>query len=558
MADDEEPQYHLSPTDTSEGFELASPANPPQWLTIRRGSSVPKPPPTGSPPLLRPPRATPPRRVHSSPMDMRDDVPMARDEPPVGPEPLPLGLPEVDEEEEEILVEPPIPPLPANLDRLHILCARAQSASDLWSDDDLNATVAASNNVLGQTPLHVLSQNCALNPHDVLPRVLELVQTYPAAMMTPDADGFIPFQRLLVDWVQESHDRSHTRAVPRNSIAALWIPSNRVFPADVEWTPASHYAVTLVSAILDALDQKMEKIVVAAQEEEEDDDNQSLRSVTETLRHLTVQDLGTEIVQSMASIPNFVKTLFLMDDREDVLHTTLVRRILACPQSVGPWLPHMLQSDQKRVSDAAMDFLKHLTDDDVHQEVCRLDDFVPSIMALPEEDIEDISTTAVVQKVLDDIISRGFCVTIVFCDAFFLGLLIFGFRGASNRVVLGHPPEAILRYVYVANTGIFYFLIRELGKAVSLCMITQRSRLYFWSFWNLSDLMATLLALVSMLVIRSNLDVENIHRMRGLRQTLAIATGFLWLRVLNYLKGINMQLATFVLAILQVRFVVCA
>ena len=36
------------------------------------------------------------------------------------------------------------------------------------------------------------------------------------------------------------------------------------------------------------------------------------------------------------------------------------------------------------------------------------------------------------------------------------------------------------------------------------------------------------------------------------RGLLAVTTGFLWLRVLNFLKAINMQLATFVLAILQI------
>lgn len=39
---------------------------------------------------------------------------------------------------------------------------------------------------------------------------------------------------------------------------------------------------------------------------------------------------------------------------------------------------------------------------------------------------------------------------------------------------------------------------------------------------------------------------------KPLRFLYAITTGFLWLRVLSFLKAINMQLATFVLAILQV------
>ena len=47
-------------------------------------------------------------------------------------------------------------------------------------------------------------------------------------------------------------------------------------------------------------------------------------------------------------------------------------------------------------------------------------------------------------------------------------------------------------------------------------------------------------------------DKTGIKDDNALRGLLAITTGFLWLRVLNFLKAINMQLATFVLAILQI------
>jgi hypothetical protein len=85
-------------------------------------------------------------------------------------------------------------------------------------------------------------------------------------------------------------------------------------------------------------------------------------------------------------------------------------------------------------------------------------------------------------------------------------------------------------------------------------MITRRARVYFQSFWNLADLLSTVLALTSTIAMRAALGPTetNMAGDTNLRNLLAITTGFLWLRVLNYLKGINMQLATFVLAILQV------
>ena len=67
-------------------------------------------------------------------------------------------------------------------------------------------------------------------------------------------------------------------------------------------------------------------------------------------------------------------------------------------------------------------------------------------------------------------------------------------------------------------------------------------------------LCAALLALASTIVIRANFtDGETEYFVsNSIRNLLAITTGFLWLRILSFIKGINMQLATFVLAILQV------
>jgi len=100
--------------------------------------------------------------------------------------------------------------------------------------------------------------------------------------------------------------------------------------------------------------------------------------------------------------------------------------------------------------------------------------------------------------------------------------------------------------------GIFYFIISEIGKFVSLFLLSKHSRNYILSFWNLIDALAVLLAAVSSVTMRWRFHENGIEDDKTLRVLLAITTGFLWLRVLNFLKAINMQLATFVLAILQI------
>jgi hypothetical protein len=581
--------------------------------------------------------------------------------------------------------------------RLHEVCRYSKTVDELMRTEKqyLSVQSAGCSDDQGQTPMHVLAQNHQIahnlatveedehNSHSFFERDSEsqaekqmrqfvvgvLLKAYPAAMMTCDSQGHIPFEGPLVEWVNKAHESampgSHstrhggtsdyfparftsfwmsthtmtsrsmqtnirqpsylnvveedqTRVAtsptstksnkedveapdspgllsPRNRNRMLRQAANgreRFFPTKVALTAHAHFCFQILSAILDQLDRlQLSKSTtrrsIFLQRPDADDDTCSIHSAVQELENLTVQDIGTEIVQSIASIPGFVKTILLLEDddqRNLVLSTSLFRRVLVSKYSVGRWLTGMLQSDEQRVWVRAVEYLKlasdpscHMLDqgsslrsgpkkksrtivteepDELYQEVAALQDFVPSLLSLGEKEVEDVATTVLVRRVLDRIIARPFTLTVIFCDALFLAILICSYRGAVNRFLIGSPPGDVLVYIYVANAGIFYFIIREIGKAVSLCMITRRARIYFWSFWNVTDLLATILPLVSTVAIRmmfiSRKTPTNVDYSNALRILLAVTTGFLWLRVLNFLKGINRQLATFVLAILQV------
>jgi hypothetical protein len=315
------------------------------------------------------------------------------------------------------------------------------------------------------------------------------------------------------------------------------------------------------------------------------------QSLLDELQNMTMQDVSASVVQSIASIPDLVQIVLYVEDsiqRKRLLETTLMRRVLSSTYSIGSWLTGMIQSHEARASHLALDYL-HLVSSDAlfapeametetkrkvevqsmsrfttntqlvassstpHQlreefyhEVSRLQDFVPSLLSLNEKQIEEAATTKIVQQVLDRVISRPFAVMVIFCDALFLALLIYGYRRAVNGVLLGRARGTILSHVFVTNIGTFYFVQREIGKAISLYMISRRRVRVYWTVWNVIDLLATFLSLSSTVALR-------LPYTPGLRTLYAITTGFMWLRVLSYLKGINMQLATFVLAILQVR-----
>lgn len=632
------------------------------------------------------------------------------------------GVARDDSSEKAIIQEPPPVAADENIEIenmpttvppvLHRFCLTVTKASDLRKAIDLITTTSAGEtDVIGRLPLHCFSDNAALADAVVFPHDMDmwpstpsptshcshstrrrsnrgpsnktqaslspspgteddleetiidfavngLLKAYPAAMITPDANGHIPFEAVIAEWVEHSlepPDKDLVWGRKRNfsaeqfpSVTALWqrgsslfaknrqdssnidleikgasnskessgasrdIEGGKVknkpsstksenlndhyFPENVKLSAQVYIAIKVVSAMIDALEgslttARQPKFISPATSlfnGAQSDRDSSLA----TLKNTTTSDTKSEIIHSMASIPALMKTILLIEDeyqRDFLMSTSLVQAIMAHKASVGTWLTHMLQSGERRVVDRALLYVNLVSSDtfwsnqvkcspwdeqkrntkqtsalmdtkrcELYDQVSQLPNFVPSLLSLGGRQIEEASTTAMMRRVLDRIIARPFCATFIFCDALFLVIMITGFRTAVHRFIMNELPGNVLRFVYFANMGIFYFVIRELGKAVSLSMINRRARHYFMSFWNLSDLLATLLALTSTVAIRSHFSAEN-NGIRGIESTsdslrylLTATTGILWLRVLSFLKGINMQLATFVLAILQI------
>jgi len=370
------------------------------------------------------------------------------------------------------------------------------------------------------------------------------------------------------------------------------IARHRCFPVNISLTNQAKFAFKMLSNIIERLEHlsctQKNATRFKSNAAQSPDALQEIDSFDRAIEAKIIDvcaydEIKDAVILSIASIPDFIKTIFLIDNEEEhrfVLSTTIVRRVLMSKHSVGIWLTSMLQSGDKVVVSRAVEYLKCVSEvtaaeipnmnpnnsssgmgqadkcrGGVHNEISRLKDFVPSLLSLGENEMEEAAISMVVRRVMDKIIARPFALTIILCDALFLTLLIIGFRSAVDELLVRGDENKVMRGLYLANTGIFYFLIRELGKAISLCMITRRARVYLWSFWNLTDIAATVMALASVIAIRSTSDSDedfDIVEKHGLRDFLAVTTGFLWLRVLNMMKGINMQMATFILAILQV------
>lgn len=184
--------------------------------------------------------------------------------------------------------------------------------------------------------------------------------------------------------------------------------------------------------------------------------------------------LAAQIVEHVASIPELLRTILSITeelDMEFALSTTIIRRVLLDKHSIGPWLTSMLRNPHRSVSRRAIDYLHNVSKlyqeeekvrhrqpssrkiicDDVIDEVSRLRDFVPSLLSLGENGMEEASTTKVVSDVLDKMISRPFVATVVLCDAIFLGMVIVGFRYAVNGMIMGASLDTVLSWIYVVR-----------------------------------------------------------------------------------------------------------
>lgn len=459
---------------------------------------------------------------------------------------------------------------------LHILGENRRLAISVCGEFD--PAVIKSSSSLGSTGtgsrVHYENQYSLSNIQSFL---YHMLQEQSLAVVTPDYDEFFPFEYSLQQWILEAY--SHTRQmVQSNSSKSIfsrtWMntsmsvsnafvhvgksftwsgqdDSSSVPVVDVENKPCGSAVVEefpkhvrISSSAMFAI-QMLSHIVEFFQD----------TKISPSNRDTVLQ----EMMARFAAIPNLFKTMLLVEsdvDRQSILRSTFVRHLATHKSTVGPWLTSILNADRS-ISRMGVQYLAFVSElpllEEFYETMSNLEGFIPSLLGLDELSIEKAATTGVVKNVMDRAISKPFCVGVVFFDGIFLAILIIGFRAAVNALLTGDAPSLVLRWIYVANTGIFYFLIRELGKAITILERTKQATIYLWSFWNVTDILSTVLALASVVTIRlvnsQGVDVSNIEPLRVL---LAITTGLLWLRVLSLLKTLNIQLATFVLAIIQI------
>uniref|UniRef100_A0A7S1BKL7 Ion transport domain-containing protein n=1 Tax=Corethron hystrix TaxID=216773 RepID=A0A7S1BKL7_9STRA len=346
------------------------------------------------------------------------------------------------------------------------------------------------------------------------------------------------------------------------------------------------YRQELYHSVKATLDKQQHRDCDPDPDDDDDDDD----SVTTLGIGSEIHHLRRALVTAVASVPCLVKTLLLVENtemRERLFSLPLVRAAALSHHSIGIWLVAMLK-ERGAPSHRAVAHLSRLSKphDDapipetvlpaherhrqseeedrrkLYRAIEELEDFIPSMLSLDYRAAEQAATADVVRKIMDRIIARPFAMSVVFFDIIFVLVLICCFRvvayGFLNQPI--HDETGVLAdtiWFIIGIMAAYHFVVREWFKVVSLRVISKR---LFWdnffTFWNLIDLSSLIMFWVCsiwmLLSIVTGRTQQNENEPKGVRLAIAVTTGMLWLKFLNSLKVVHKELATYILATLEI------
>ncbi len=245
-----------------------------------------------------------------------------------------------------------------------------------------------------------------------------------------------------------------------------------------KFTPHARFCLRMLSTILDEFEKFTEGFKTMGMNQQMEKHSRAIKGIQQLENVTGPLDLCGRVIEKIASIPYLLEVIFSINNESDlefVLSTKIIKKVLIDKHSVGPWLTNMLQSPQSHISKRAIEYIEKVSTlcsgkqsdekkdgteeskaesanhEDLIEEVSRLHDFIPSLLALEEKVVEEVSTTLIVKEVMDRIIAQPFVATVVFCDAIFLFLMIVGFRAAVNGMIMGGQLDNVLRWIYVVS-----------------------------------------------------------------------------------------------------------
>lgn len=419
---------------------------------------------------------------------------------------------------------------------LHDLCSRDNvSASRLQSLLLSQPSLAREHDNLGRLPLHVISRNeslvCGGRKKDFRIFVKKLFKIYPEAIVAADNKGFIPFSEVITNWVGQKYHES-----------CRILGKDEMLPGKVDLSPIAKWAFEMLSELTE-----------------------------KGLLHSF--EMNELVADKIASIQSLLKTVLAITDnnsRSEILKMTIFRKVLVKKEALGLWIVKMLmgsKTDASRVIDyfellsspkalsnasqsVGQDFIDHLSN---------IDGIIPSLNKLSGTEKLRASSTKIVQQLLSSCFKDPILIAITFVDVSFHILLLSSYTvyfWSLMRVVSPSDTEYIFDFddsiMRAPSFGLIilctYFLIRDdFTNMLAAPSLIDFIKLYAQlshpgKLIKVSALILAMAAPIHTLLVKET-DLRFLH---------ALTSALLWLRLLFFIKGINIKLSAFIVTMNKV------
>ena len=398
------------------------------------------------------------------------------------------------------------PPTP-----LHAQCAQPQATlREFWECYNHNPLAIRIKDGHGRYPLHILADNETLltTPEGKQTATVfgtHLIQEFPLAIVTPDVHGWLPFFRIISDWLIWVNDPKrlkddYSARADLDESKRLCYPgasTRRTFPRVELWEEAD-WCFAMLSTELDVLGRNHALPTFQQKRRTMYQDAATTTTTTTTDGSNSKRDERTILVGTLTELlPHLVPTVLLIEDdgvdtRSRTLELTIFRRLLLCPATVGMWLIDMLNYGGVPAR-RAVDYLwmvSHTTIDDitggfgsarpndwkhfdearqgVFDEVSDLKGAIASLVTLTTKEMERAASTQVIWHAMGNKLSRPFVLGLVLIDLVLHITLMFTFRNSAGV----QPPlpknqgtknkrdeEEIYIGVYILYIPIYYYYV---------------------------------------------------------------------------------------------------
>jgi len=493
--------------------------------------------------------------------------------------------------------------------RLHQLCGDPEAKlEDLQAELAARPEAASLVDSVGRLPLHILGDNdglmsTSLGRATVTAFGYRLMKAFPEGLTTVDSAGFMPFVALIKDWeswlyetdfgkskanttstktatslkdrvvgvvadtvgtVSATLGNSDPIETPLNENGTLSNKSmSKLFPRIEVWDEVE-FCFDMLSLAMDELGGKnggLHEIKTKRTLEQTNNKDDEARAA-----------LAAHLPTVMKSI---LKTLLLVEDeggemRKRLLRSSIVRRVFLCPQSVGGWLAQMLRSkglpskraidylvlvSKANVDDYVGGFRSVLTEDVAAFEEARervfsaLDELpgvVASLAVLDATETERAASTSILWHIMNKNLARPFVLSLVLIDLVLHVTLLMAFRADVSVYVGDQNFTSITVPTQVVYFITAHYIIRKVCESLAvLTMSLSVFKGYILNMWTLFDTLAIILTLAAM----SWNDSHPGQYRAGLN---SLVIGLLWIKVLGFLKVVNKEMSTFILALIQI------